>query len=407
MKSPVLSPGGSSSCRQMNVPAAPRAALVGAGGFGESHLRVLRQLDEEGLCRLGAVCDPSYAGSNGKSAEAVEGVSRYGSLETMLAGAPLDYVVISSPPHLHEDQVRAALDHGAFVYLEKPPVPTIHELNALLEHPRSENLAVGFQFLEAEAFFGLKEKLARLPRGKIRRICASGLWPRPSWYYRRAAWAGKLTAGERPIFDGPLTNGFAHLVHGVFYLAGGERDEFAAPASVQGRLLRARPLQGSDFGWMWSATDSGVEVSVMAGHCTQALVPWKITVFTDEEIFVLREEDLPTTSKELLVAAHRRGLEVAQGRRRARTRLRDCRSYSLSTCGSFVSAGGVQNFPAALVAVRGEGLDEVFHVEGISELIGRLHAPDFDRNDVPPWLQLGEAVDLRENDAIPPDFLFT
>jgi predicted dehydrogenase len=335
----------------------------------------------------------------------LDGIARYQSAAEMLAGTPLDYVVISSPPHFHGDQVRGALDRGAFVYLEKPPVPTIHELDALLEHPRSGSLAVGFQFLEAEAFLGLKQKLAGKPEGKIRRICASGLWPRPAWYYRRASWAGRLTFENLPIFDGPLTNAFAHLVHGVFYLAGEDMNSFAAPVSVQGRFLRARPMQASDFGWMWSKTDTGVEVSVMAGHCTRTLVPWKITVHTDEEIFELREHDLPITSRELLVDAHRRTLEACQGKARPRTRLEDCRSYSLPTCGSFVSARGVVDFPASLVAVVGEGSEETYHVEALAEQVDRLHAANFVPSDVPPWLKLGDPLALSGRDAIPANFL--
>lgn len=322
----------------------------------------------------------------------------------MLAHAPFDYVVVSSPPHLHAEHVQLSLDRGAFVYLEKPPAPTIHQLEALLRHPRADRVAVGFQLLETQAFSGLKQKLVQEGL-KIRRICASGLWTRSTWYYRRATWAGRLTLGERTVFDGPLTNAFAHLVHGVCYLAGEGECGFAVPQSVRGRLLRARPIESGDFGWMWIRTRSGIEIGVMAGHCFREMKPWKITVHTDGGSFAIREQDLRDSTRELLVDAHRRTLAAARGNGRVPTRLKDCLGYSLSTCGSFLSSQGVRNIPAGEITVTGEGDQRIFHVAALSGLAGRIHRPDFDPDEVPSWLQLGGSFSLTGAHALPPDFL--
>ncbi|MBO4257945.1 Gfo/Idh/MocA family protein [Streptomyces griseorubiginosus] len=108
-----------------------RAALVGIGAIGRgSHLPALARLAEEGETELVAAVDID--------ATAVEEFSRangiphaYTDLERMLREQRPDLVTICTPPTLHRDQSIAALRAGAWVWCEKPPVPTLADYDAV------------------------------------------------------------------------------------------------------------------------------------------------------------------------------------------------------------------------------------------------------------------------------------
>ncbi len=62
----------------------------------------------------------------------VEGVANFASIESMLDGCPdLDAVTICTPPQIHYEAARLALQRGKHVLLEKPPCATTAELSQL------------------------------------------------------------------------------------------------------------------------------------------------------------------------------------------------------------------------------------------------------------------------------------
>jgi predicted dehydrogenase len=62
----------------------------------------------------------------------VEGVSNFSTLEEMLAKcADLDAIAICSPPQAHYHAALLALQHGKHVLMEKPPCPTVMQLDHL------------------------------------------------------------------------------------------------------------------------------------------------------------------------------------------------------------------------------------------------------------------------------------
>lgn len=99
-----------------------RIGLAGLGRFGRLHASVLSTTPG---AVLAAVCDPLES-------ELEDVAGRYGlpdrftDYETMLAEAPLDCVSLATPEPLHAEMVRAALEHGLHVFVEKP-LATDHE----------------------------------------------------------------------------------------------------------------------------------------------------------------------------------------------------------------------------------------------------------------------------------------
>lgn len=67
----------------------------------------------------------------------VDGVANFGDLNAMLSGCPdMDAVAICTPPQVHYEAARLALQRGKHVLLEKPPCATTMQLDQLARHAR-------------------------------------------------------------------------------------------------------------------------------------------------------------------------------------------------------------------------------------------------------------------------------
>jgi predicted dehydrogenase len=117
-----------------------RVALVGTGVAGQSHL-------------LDLVTNPAF--------EVVAVVSRrfelaqqvaddygvpaaYTNVEAMLTTTNPAAVVVATPPAVTPAIVRAVLDHGCWVLVDKPASASAVQINELAEHPRAASAVVGY-----------------------------------------------------------------------------------------------------------------------------------------------------------------------------------------------------------------------------------------------------------------------
>ncbi len=104
---------------------APRVGVVGAGGLGTHHVRILRDL-----------CGDQFAGfvdeNPGRAAEVAEqyGVHAYASLDALLGD--VDAVSVVVPTTAHHAVASAALAAGKHVFVEKPFTVTLDEADDLL-----------------------------------------------------------------------------------------------------------------------------------------------------------------------------------------------------------------------------------------------------------------------------------
>ncbi|MFD3835617.1 Gfo/Idh/MocA family protein [Streptomyces sp. NPDC058642] len=108
-----------------------RAAVIGTGAIARgSHLTALGALAEQGEVEVVAAVD-----IDAKAVEAfcaAGGVPHgYTDLDRMLREQRPDLVTICTPPTLHRDQTVAALRAGAWVWCEKPPMPTLADFDAV------------------------------------------------------------------------------------------------------------------------------------------------------------------------------------------------------------------------------------------------------------------------------------
>jgi len=333
-----------------------RFGLIGAGGIGAYHRAAIEAQQASGAARLVAIADPWVERIPGKREElASSGIAWHPDYHDMLREETgIDAVVIATPIPLHYEMTMACLERGLAVHLEKPPVPMLPQLEALIAADVNESVSVGFQMIGARCTQLLKEGICQGRLGTLREIRAGGCWPRLDGYYDRAQWAGKRILDGSPVFDGPATNAFAHLIQNIMYFAAEGRNEFAIPAEVRGELYRARPIESYDTASLRGSFASGLKFSVAVTHATEAPMPFRIELLGSSGWARLLEDgakldsnvglfcDFPETTQQLLDINHRNFIDVVTGRaERFTTRLVDTRGYVAATNAVLLSSGGI------------------------------------------------------------------
>ncbi len=178
-----------------------RAAVIGAGAIGRrTHLPALAQLAHEGETEVVAAVDINADAVKAFCAES--GIPHaYTDLEEMLREQRPDLVTICTPPTLHREQTVAALRAGAWVWCEKPPVPTLADFDAI---EAEEGIGGGpYASIVFQHRFGSAST-------HVRRLLAEGALGRPlvahcqtTWYrdtaYYAVPWRGRwATEGGGP-----------------------------------------------------------------------------------------------------------------------------------------------------------------------------------------------------------------
>jgi len=113
--------------------------VVGTGGWGKNHARVLNELD----C-LAAVCDKDGARTEIYSKK--YRIPGYDSLEEMIKKERLDAVTICTPASTHYSIASRTLEAGLHTFVEKPMATGSEEAEKLIEVARKagRTLTVGF-----------------------------------------------------------------------------------------------------------------------------------------------------------------------------------------------------------------------------------------------------------------------
>jgi predicted dehydrogenase len=231
-----------------------RIGIIGMGGFAGSHHNTVARLEERGILKLVCTCDPSaatFAEEQKSWRFAQRGVRVFDDYRAMLDACDrdLDYVATPTPIHLHAGMHEAITARGLSAYVEKPPTLDYAELDRMIAADTRARKAslVGFNFIVEKSRLALKERLLSGEFGAIRGGTLSALWPRPSGYFARNGWCGRLVLGDQIVLDSCFGNTMAHFVHNMLFWTGTPGlYSWAEIAAVRAELYRAHAIEGAD-----------------------------------------------------------------------------------------------------------------------------------------------------------------
>ena len=389
----------------------PRIALFGMGGIGALHFAAIEKLEHEGAVRLVAVADPGADRfPELKQKLGARGVAWHSHYRDLLCEEELEAVVIATPIPLHFEMTRACIERGLYVYLEKPPVPAIQQLDNLIAADTTGRVTVGFQMVSATSVKGLKDLIVRGELGEVADIRVCGCWPRLDSYYNRASWAGRMLIDREPVFDGPATNALAHLIHNIMFLAGAGPQQFDAPVEVQGELYRARRIESYDAACLRGTFGSGIRFAAALTHATEDGFPFQLEVrgtngwarISDDGALLegssFESISCRENTEELLAKSHSEFLAfIGGGRPRTSTPLSDTRGYVLATNGMLVSSGKIRDIGHECVRRYERDGDSGFEVAGLRSAVGETFRTGklFSEQGLP-WAETTQLVSLEQ-----------
>jgi len=280
----------------MNIDQITRVAVVGTSGYAGYLMDRLWELPDR--CRVVAATSLDAADHPSVINCVNRQVRIFPDLTTLLSEftpKECDAIVVSTGIDSHYRYVAEALHAGFHVLLEKPPVPTIQELDTLirLQHEMDRVVAVHFQHLYDVPNQRLKQLLISRKLGTVRRVRAVAGWPRPVSYFQRSPWTGKLRTENSWVLDGTIANPLAHLLAQQLFFATTEPG-LATPATVQAELYHANAIEGEDTSSLRITTTEGVEILFIASLAVRNQHDVLLEIETDHAL--VRQKSLAKTT---------------------------------------------------------------------------------------------------------------
>jgi predicted dehydrogenase len=373
-----------------------RIGIIGMGGFAGYHHGAVAKLEERGQARLICTCDPQpeqFGAVRQSWRLAQRGVDVATDYRAMLAthARELDFVVIPTPIHLHAEMHEAATALGLPTYVEKPPTLDFAELDRMIladARARKASL-VGFNFIVEKPRLALKTRLLAGEFGAIRGATLNALWPRPSSYFFRSPWAGRLLIDDRLVLDSCFGNAMAHFVHNMLFWTGGpDLFQWAQVAAVRAELYRAHAIEGPDTVFVEADTRSGVTLRFALSHACVGPSSHVETVICDRAILhyevgqhlEIRWNDgrIERQSLEAFDGLEENHLEYYRYLRgesaRPATTLADSRPLVTLNDLVFISSGRIATIPPALLASSRDDKDQkdYLQIKGLGTAVDRF-----------------------------------
>ncbi len=119
----------------------PKVIVVGTGGFGKNHVRVLAELGG-----LGGVCDISVEKAN--TYGRLYNVSHYTSVSEIPENV-YDGAIVSTPTSTHKEvALQLILKNFKYLLIEKPFTPDLKEASEIINHAKRERVRLMVGFIE-------------------------------------------------------------------------------------------------------------------------------------------------------------------------------------------------------------------------------------------------------------------
>ncbi|MCD4831034.1 MAG: Gfo/Idh/MocA family oxidoreductase [Anaerohalosphaeraceae bacterium] len=392
-----------------------RIATVGTSGYAYSHIERLWSLEK--IYELVAVSD-SVSKSTGADECRERGIPVYDSVDDMLVNiqGKCDVVLVATPIHTHFEIAKKCIEAGFDVFLEKPPVATIQDLDnlALFAKSKGKNIAVAFQYLYSSIVKQLKARIVAGEFGTVKRVKGMAGSPRFDSYYNRNNWAGKIRADNEWVLDGTINNPLAHMLANELYFASMEAGKMAEPVTVQAELYHGHNIESEDTSSLRIITTDDVEVIFNASLCSDMKIDTTITIECENATIEYVSFGRATITRddgsvEQLNDSSHKGINMLEkladtfeAKKPYAATLEICRPFTLCVNGAFESCGGtygidkkyVKTFESDdLVKTVIEDIDSVLQT---AHLKGKL----FSEIDVS-WAQKSKPFDLSDYKQFP------
>jgi len=177
--------------------------VIGCGGFGLFALQQFAQTPGLRLAGMGGTARPA----------ALAAARRYGledveQIERLLAQPEVDLVYIATPPFLHFDQARQALEAGKHVICEKPLALTPQQADELIAIARrNDRLLVANLMQRYNPLFDIvrqlieRQLLGPLLHGYFENYASDENLPPEHWFWDRAKSGGIFVEHGVHFFD--------------------------------------------------------------------------------------------------------------------------------------------------------------------------------------------------------------
>jgi predicted dehydrogenase len=118
-----------------------KVAVVGVGGWGKNHARVLKELG----C-LAAICDLDAA--RAKEIAGKHGAQAYSSIDGMLGKERLDGCLVCTPTKTHAAVAKKMMDHGVNTFVEKPMSFSSKECEEMMQVAEKKKVVLTSGYVE-------------------------------------------------------------------------------------------------------------------------------------------------------------------------------------------------------------------------------------------------------------------
>lgn len=118
-----------------------RLAVIGVGGWGKNHARVLAELGS-----LAAICDTDSLHASEIAAK--HGTKAYASVDELLTSERLDGCLVCTPTRTHSAIAKKVMEKGVHAFVEKPLAFSSQECNEMSQLAKRKNVILTAGYIE-------------------------------------------------------------------------------------------------------------------------------------------------------------------------------------------------------------------------------------------------------------------
>ena len=243
-----------------------RVGLVGCGGMGNEHLKIITRISS---AQLVGVCD--YREPRARRMSDQHNVPCWLDYEQFLDEARPQAVHICSPSGLHAEQGIAAAERGIHVLCEKPLDIDLAKVDRLIAACDQNNVRLGciFQRRMSRGAQIVQRAIAEGRMGRILSCSVSVKWWRSQVYYDKDDWRGTWA-----LDGGALANQGIHSLDQMVWLAGPVAEVEYAHLETAGHRIEAE-----DFALAIVRFESGARGAIEATTCCQPDLATRLEIY--------------------------------------------------------------------------------------------------------------------------------